>query len=451
MVIVGMKAFQVNGFHCAHQARPVPKGDAFWPNVLMAIYGAAWCFTVPFVGQIYAAEAFALIMLPFLDIRGTLRTYSVLRRILIGYGVLLIGFMASDFVNDTDLLDFVRGWANVIFGAITLVFVSSCLRENSRSIIYFLAFLTLFKFILGDATYAIRDNIDLLTSDNPNYFKIKHVPYLVPAICLAGFYAQKIGRFYPALVFGLSAIIFIILDARSAGLALFIGSLIVAASVYKLRFSWSLLAVGAMPVLLVGQLIYVAYVDYTLKNNPFGQSGAQMSQISNPYNPLLLLLQGRSEWSVASSAITDKPIFGHGSWAIDYERKYAAFRAERTGSLESFYRKFESTNFLIPVHSVLLTGWIWGGVVGLLGVLIIFNQMVRLALLCFKKQESELFAIIAVFIPLFVWDFFFSPIQVLRLSFPQFFGLMIALSVIQFSGSTQFYRKQVRRDAKTAA
>jgi hypothetical protein len=127
---------------------------------------------------------------------------------------------------------------------------------------------------------------------------------------------------------------------------------------------------------------------------------------------------------------------------MDYDRRYAALRAERTTGLERFYATFESERFLVPAHSVLVTGWLWAGLIGFIGVLLVFKQLVRSILDCYNSQ-SAFFPIAAIFIPLCLWDLFFSPIQVLRLSFPQFLALIIALSTYHVRDNRRdFFRRR---------
>lgn len=403
------------------------RASNWWPNLLMAAYGAGWCFTLPLVGQLYAAELVAVVCLPFVGWRQTLAQYRSLRIVLAAYGVMLVALMLSDYVNNTEPQAFLRGWANIVFAATSLIFAVSILRKNLNSILYFLFATFLFKLILGDAASAMRNGyIELsfeVIQQNANMFKVRFVPFLIPAIMLAGFHLYR----FSIVIYTIVAVAFFALDARSMALCILISAMILLFKRAGVGFSPRILLPLAIPVLIAAQLAYVGYVNYSLEYNPNGQSGRQLQHTEDPYNPLSLLFQGRSEWTVAPTVIADKPIFGHGSWAYDYDGKYAALRAENTGQEETLLLNSSESIPLIPTHSVLLGSWVWAGIGGFIGFLIFFSVFVR-DMRTMLLMNGPYFAIVALGTILVGWDIFFSPLQVLRLNFPHYMGLLIVVA-----------------------
>ena len=172
---------------------------------------------------------------------------------------------------------------------------------------------------------------------------------------------------------------------------------------------------------------YREYVDYTLVNHPSGQGAQQLRRLEDPYNPFALILEGRSEWTVFLDAASERPFIGFGSWAKDKENKYAILRAERTEDYSNPVIGQELDDGIIPAHSVLGTAMIWAGVAGFFGAILLFGVLVRL-LTALVSSKSYLAIAGFVFGILTVWDFFFSPIQILRLQFPHTLALLIVLT-----------------------
>src|SRR5690606_19554749 len=122
---------------------------------------------------------------------------------------------------------------------------------------------------------------------------------------------------------------------------------------------------------------YAVYVDYVLAKGHGGNGYRQLPNLEDPYDPFALLLQGRSEWAVAATVIGDAPVFGHGSWAVDKTRRYAVMRARNTDTLDIYRVSASRREHLIPTHSVVLTGWIWGGLIGFAGSCALVWQVLR--------------------------------------------------------------------------
>lgn len=396
----------------------------------MAAYGAGWCFTVPVVGNLYAAELIAALCLPFLGLSKTINRYVSLRLVLTGYGLILCGLILSDVVNDTPLHDLARGWANPIVAAISLTFVVSVLRRDAYAFLYFLFATFLFKLIFGDAGYTIRYGyVDLSVNAllaHSDLFKIRIIPFLMPAAMLVAFYVYRFGVVWSGLLYAGTAVTLIVLGARSASLAFLAAAGILFLTQSRFRLSGKGLALIAIPALIGGQLLYISYVDYTLAENPTGHTAIQLKSLQNSYNPLELLLRGRSDWSIADVIIRDNPIFGHGSWARDADRKYFNKLVEQSGDSFDVYSIGNDVP-LMPTHSFLLTSWIWGGVIAFMGSLFVLwgvIKSIKPALL----YRGAFSAIAAVVTALLLWDLFFSPIQVMRLTFPHFIGVLLVLA-----------------------
>ena len=72
---------------------------------------------------------------------------------------------------------------------------------------------------------------------------------------------------------------------------------------------------------------------------------------------------------------------------------------------------------IIPKHSVVFGSWLWGGLFGLLGALIIGWTMLSMFIKTFRVNFF-LNPIITIYFVESVWHYFFSPIGHIRITFP---------------------------------
>ena len=163
----------------------------------MLAYGAGPAFTVPLVGQLYGSELIALVFLPFVGWQATSRRYRSLRVVIAGYTVLLIGLIVSDLVNETAKMDALRGWANPIFAIVSTLFVASVLRRNINATVSLLSGTFLAMLIFGSANYAMQQGYVELSAEvveqNSNMFKVRFVPFLIPALQLLCIFSYRGG------------------------------------------------------------------------------------------------------------------------------------------------------------------------------------------------------------------------------------------------------------------
>jgi hypothetical protein len=398
----------------------------------MALFAIGWCIPLPYAG--YAAEPFALALMPVAAYGLPLWRVPNVRLLVMAYSLLLIGLVVSDVANGTGMEIAVRSWLNPIFAAIETIFVVSCVLKKPSSIVTFLIFTGIFKGLFGEPAYGMDDKLDVLLAEQGPlsgvYVKVRIVPFVAPLIILSGYLVYRVSRLAAACVYFSAGAAFIYLDARSVGLNFILSSIIVGVTFFRPRIAFREVAlVGALtaPALLMA---YQSYAFYTLHFNLSSQSGAQLRRAVNPYNPLEIFLQGRSEWTVASMAISDKPILGHGSLALDVENKYSYYRAIFTNDFAGLHvlGALERVRS-IPAHSVLVAGWIWGGLLGFFGAAL-------LGLIALKAGGATL-AIRNPFIPVsaaffftILWELLFSPLIAIRISFPVTFGFLIAMSLL---------------------
>jgi O-antigen ligase len=209
-------------------------------------------------------------------------------------------------------------------------------------------------------------------------------------------------------------------DARSSGMLFFVGAGIIWIMGRGIRITrqklFAILIVGAV----VFETAYVFYVNAVLSNEiGGGHSSAQLKRLDNPYNPFELLMTGRGETFAAITAISDKPLFGHGSWAKDKDLKYYKIVLSYQDEEAFDLKKADSVDRYIPSHSILMGGWISCGLGGFIAVFLIFWYLCKMGFtLVLKGQDLPLYPLYVMLTITMVWTFLFSPFQHLRFTIP---------------------------------
>jgi hypothetical protein len=125
-----------------------------------------------------------------------------------------------------------------------------------------------------------------------------------------------------------------------------------------------------------------------------------------------LIMGGRAEVGVCMLACRDKPILGHGPWAMDTHGYWGEYLS-KYGIEEDYVRYMQTSTMttggnIIPTHSVLFGAWvwygIWGAVLWLYVLWLLFSHLRRTI-----HVIPQWFGYFAIAIPGVVWDIFFSP------------------------------------------
>jgi len=136
-------------------------------------------------------------------------------------------------------------------------------------------------------------------------------------------------------------------------------------------------------------------------------------QTSEGDSVMKLLMAGRGEFFIACFAIVDKPLLGHGSWAVD-TKGYVQDFIFRYGSSEDLRMQMlqdaqEAGGLhIIPTHSHITTAWLWHGLPGAIFWFYILYLVYRVFFKCLNVVP-ELYGYLVLAIPDFTFDIFFSP------------------------------------------
>lgn len=380
-------------------------------------------------GQLGGNEIFALIdSFSFKKWNMIHRNIPDAKKITIAYLIFLFAQIISDLVNHSSASNFIRGWANITMAIVVTSFLMRNFLKSPNIILFYLAGEIVKSFVFGESSEG-------MSLEDMGFFKFQVVPIINSCVLIISWFILKKSRknlnivvvFF--LLYGLFSIAF---DARSNGMFWILTGIILLQSRSITRISWK----GILPYffifLISFQGLYSLYVSSVFSGDIGGSHAKeQFKYVSNPYNPLNLLLIGRSETFVALSAIADEPIFGHGSWAPDKNGKYTFMLYQMHNEEGKFNARFENSEALIiPTHSVLMGSWVSSGLLGFIAVVYIFVLAVRRCFGLIRSrvlQRSPIYPIIVYFFFNMIWSFLFSPLPHIKQTLPVMISLVIIL------------------------
>ncbi|MGX5818960.1 O-antigen ligase family protein [Chitinophaga lutea] len=365
---------------------------------------------VNLVGQLWLSEALVLLAAPFSVRPSDMKKYPYLKKILLALAALLLFQVLTDLVivHNTPQ-NYLRGWAGTVIAAVSFVVLFKML-DDTQAILFFI-FMTMIKYIIYTD--------DIVDSDM-SWFKFKIAPILTMAVYLVVYYLYRRGEIRLVLfTLTVAALVCFTFDSRSTGVIFFLGALIIYLMNNGMHISRRKIIQYAVVAALLFQAGYMLYVRSVLDKD-FGGDHArtQIGRLANPYNPLELLMTGRAETFAAGAAISDAPLFGHGSWAQDKTLKYYLILLMYHDE-DMNMQAARETEHLVPSHSVLLGAWVNWGLGGFLAVLYLFVITVKMGFHIIRRgQDLALYPVLVLITIGLIWVYLFSPFQQLRLYIP---------------------------------
>ncbi|NLR60548.1 hypothetical protein HGH93_20735 [Chitinophaga polysaccharea] len=383
----------------------------------IALYTLLSGVNLSLVGQLKLNEIMVLLSAPFVfDIRD-FKAFPLFRKIITALTLLFIFQVITDlFVVKSSSENFMRGWAAIIMSILSFIFLFKTLKDDK--VIFFFLCMTLVKNIIWT-----DDNADT----DMSYFKFKMVPILSYGVYILSFLLYRNGQWKAVLALLLAySLLCFARDSRSTGMVFFLGAIIIFCFNSGMYLTRDRLLVFGMSGLLLFQFAYVCYVNAVLNHEIGGEHASeQIDRLDNPYNPLELLMTGRGETFAALAAITDAPLFGHGSWAKDDNLKY--YRILLLYQNEEMNEQLAtSTEHLIPSHSILLGAWVNCGLGGFIAVLLVFILLLRMGFyLVGHAADTALYPVLVLMTIGVIWTFLFSPVQQLRFNIPAIGAILL--------------------------
>ena len=376
---------------------------------------------VNLVGQVGGGEIIAII--DSLSIKRWINTFKKLpdvKKVNYAYLFFLFSQVLSDIFNNSSFNNLIRGWANIIVAMVLITFISRYLYKNSVFIITILFGQVLSVFIFKFGQFAD--------------FKFFWAPIFNNLVLIYSWYLLKKrskNKFVLLLlvIYGLLSIAF---DYRSNGIFMIFTGILFYYQKVLLNFRFIKILPVMILFLAVGQGLYTIYVSKILSREIRNdRSYMQLNKLENPYNPFILLMEGRAEVFVALEAIADNPILGYGSWAPDPGGKYNYLLYKLHGDSEKFDVKYdENEDNFIPSHSVLFGAYLTAGLGGFLAMIYIFILFLKRVIKILSQPSFLTYRyspIVLFFAFSGIWNFIFSPLGHIRQTIPIFLGLILVL------------------------
>lgn len=381
-------------------------------DVVAFLFGAGSQLVVRIVGDMPVAELLVLVLgvpVAVLYRRRAMRRDFIWIYILLGFW--LMNQIVTDIYRETALLDWVRGDAAIVFFALDIVFACMILSCSDRRKLIYVAGL-----VIGSLV-ATRIQPDEAMIDYPWKFGYAMSVNLAVVYLSAYLYNHRKNAL-ALLMIACVSVVNLYFNFRSP-LLIFLVTLALTTPIIPERIGqWRILPregsrsrVAVMILLAVltsigaGALVKAVSVSSLLSDDAREKNMSQAKVKGG------LLIGGRPEILVSSIAVADSPILGHGSWAKDYkyiellnDMLYERGMGEQE-DLDTLEQESEGT---IPVHSHLMTAWVWAGIMGaafwfyILWLLLKF--VARLA--AQRTAFAPLYAYMAVGM---IWDIGFSP------------------------------------------
>jgi hypothetical protein len=385
------------------------------------------CMVIPvnLIGTFRLGELLVLVLYPFYmkQILKALRNREVLA--IVGLGVLwFISQGLSDLYNATTMKNSLRGMGSIFLTLTTFLFFCGLYSRNPSQHLGTLLGACAGGVLSAGLLYRFDGN-------NPGYaeniwdFYVSGWAHPAFALFAFLFYRSHPWMVFPVgIAYGLVANMY---GGRSDGLVVLISTLFffylwiqITHSRGDLRYS---MRSGLVICALLLLPLFSLYVIYAQSGALGKAAKMQIDLAKNPYNPVEVLLLARNESVIALDAIYEKPILGHGSWANPghLRRLYLLKMREIYGA--SAPKKLIQD--ILPVHSVLLGAWVFGGLAGFVFWVYVIFRTFHLSNQLLLTGSIGMTAIAVVYVPYFCWHVLFSPNAFARFSWPMSMAFII--------------------------
>lgn len=322
-------------------------------------------------------------------------------------GLIIIQIITETIINN-DLNNMAKGIAVNIISYLHFTFLLFYFRKDRKLIIH-AAIGYILKIIIFGKSF--EDTFDIGDNAFIGFLKFSLVPILTYGFIVIACLYKKINM---SILMCIVGFILILLGARSGGGIFFISGIFNYIFTHKRKLH--LKNLKALSII-CGILLYGSYCGYVqaVKNGDIRSGNTeQLLKTNNPYNPINLLMMGRSEVFVGYVAFTDKPLTGWGAWAKDPHNKYHILKAKISNSI---YNEANILSDEIPSHSVLIGSAMMNGIFAFILMCCIFAFTIKKAIFILKYEDPYITTVIILIID-FIWTMLFSPQSAFRYIVP---------------------------------
>ena len=374
------------------------------------------------IGSISITEIFILTQIPRLTIWLKESRLPYLHKISKAFIILIAVQILAEIMVGNSLANSMRGIAVMAFSLLLFLFFLEKLK-NDISLIKWIPVGMLLNLLL------FGDQFGFAAVDETSYFKFYTAPAVCYIVCIISLIDNAFIKKYNALFFLAAAAFSFIGGARTIGSILFCTGLL--SLIYNIYGTLSLKRILPLAIVTIcaTQIIYSSVYVPKVVAGEWGsrQNKEQLARIGNSKNILMMLFSARSDFYISYRAFLDKPLWGHGAWAIDKGLKYTRMQKalfDVSAKKQRHIRRTET--HLVPYHSVLIGIAAQNGIFALAAFLSVASIAYKVA---FKatKQDSPYNAFLFYCIMSSVIIILFSPLAVFKNNVAVLFAAMFAL------------------------
>lgn len=405
-------------------------------KIILLLLEIGFGITFNIVGTISISELALIFTALWYIKKGFFIKYPVLKTITGLYVGLLVSQIIAEYMVGNVLNNALKGFAVTIVSYLHFMFLFSYFIKDRKLIIYALIGILAQSFIFGSE---FEGNVDeVLEGEGAVFLKFYLAPLIINIILLVSIYLRKRNVSVLCIIIG---VFFVVLGARSSGISILITGII---SYFVLlamdKINRKRIIGITLLVVILGYGLYAVYVNNVLNGKITAGNSLQLKQTTNPYNPINLLMMGRSEAFVGWIAFMDKPLFGHGAWAEDIGGRYHILQANISNTIYNV----NALN-VIPAHSVIIGAGMQNGILAFIFMVSIFVFFIKNGVKSINKKDPFLIIILYLIIFL-VWNGLFSPVSHFRLTMPLGFAFLLASSINMKYINRFIRKKRIKRN-----
>jgi len=333
------------------------------------------------------------------------------------YLLLLFVTLCTELVVGNNVNNMMKGLAIIVLSYMKLVFMWQIFSRHKDRICKYLTCTIICNLLFTSPEEASVSAI--LSGEAYSFFKFRIAPRIAEFLVVISLLKTKKMR-KTGYMFILAGAVCIVLGARSTGLMTMLTGVFGWLIIKTRRLSGKTLLRWSIPSCIILYGLYVVYVNAVLSNAIIGgNSHEQFQRASNPYNPINILMMGRTEMPASTTAIIDKPITGHGAWAPDPRWKYHIIELYYSNQEFVKEKTLYQTN-IIPAHSVVLQTGVNNGIIAMGIMIFILCFVIKRGWTSLNNTNPLMFLVIFSIMQL-VWNGMFSPLSHFRGMFPFYF------------------------------
>lgn len=386
-------------------------------KLLLFLFEFGFLLKLQFIGEFSVSELGLLIMSFFLicDV-GPFRD-QLLRTVSCFYFFLfVIQLIASAFHTDNPFSNDLKGLAITLMSFLHILFLYKNCKKNYRLLGY--AFAGHAAYLMGDwllGDKQLGNDVEQLI-----FFKFTLAPATGGMMMLWLLYSNY-SNAIKSIVYIFLGALFVTLGTRSFGSFFFLpGAFSLLIANYKSLRDYKVM----LPIMLIGSYsFYCLYTYLVLSGEITSGNTFQTLNLVNPYNPVNLLISGRTEIFAQWVAFTQKPLWGWGSWPHDpnmyFHRLMIAFKNLGSGVAID-------NEDSIPNHSIIVGSGMTHGIFALIAMFSIFVLIIERSFRSLYAKPNLVLPLLFVTVDFF-WNMWFSPPSSFRYNIPMDMVLILLI------------------------